>query len=135
MLTDVLDGWLARKFDMKTYTGHFLDPVADKFLIMFVFIGFILQKEMPLWGILIFSRDIGVILRIIYNTAKYGAKGASMLDPSLLGKTVTVLQTITIAVIFINFVPKYFLMVTAVLSIIAGIQYLTSSPALRSPKG
>lgn len=135
MLTDVLDGWLARKFQWKTHAGHLLDPLADKFVVLFVFIGFVFRNEVPVWGFLIFSRDIGVIARMLINMAKHGGKGMYILDPTSLGKTVTLLETITLIAIYLNFGPKYFLIFTAILSVAAGVQYLTFVPAHRSPKG
>lgn len=70
-LTDWYDGWYARKYGYKTKWGRFLDPLADKILTSFAFIGFYLMKQknplflggtefIPIWllvSIIIF-RDI-----------------------------------------------------------------------------
>ena len=50
-LTDVLDGWLARKNGQVTSTGAVLDPVADKVFALSVVTTLIARKKLPAWGI------------------------------------------------------------------------------------
>jgi CDP-diacylglycerol--glycerol-3-phosphate 3-phosphatidyltransferase len=60
-LTDWLDGYLARKMDVITSLGKFLDPLADKLLIMTAFIMLIPLGRVPAWMVaLIVAREIAV---------------------------------------------------------------------------
>lgn len=53
-LTDILDGWAARRFSVVTRWGEFLDPLADKALTTFAFISFVQLRIMPLWMLIVF---------------------------------------------------------------------------------
>ncbi len=50
-LTDVLDGWLARRDDQATATGAVLDPIADKAFALSVVATLLAQGRIPRWGI------------------------------------------------------------------------------------
>lgn len=65
-LTDVLDGWAARRYSIVTRWGEFLDPLADKTLTIFAFISFVQLGLMPTWMlVVILIRDtISTSLRI-----------------------------------------------------------------------
>lgn len=54
MITDVLDGMIARRFDMITKLGAFLDPLADKLIILLYFIYLQSAGVYPLWLLLLF---------------------------------------------------------------------------------
>jgi len=59
---DFLDGYFARKLSQETEVGKFLDPVADKLLLLFVVIALIIKSDFPLWlAIPIFFRDIVIL--------------------------------------------------------------------------
>ena len=61
--TDFFDGYCARKFNTKTKLGAFLDPLADKVLVLSTFFAFYLVGIVQLWMILIIAtRDILITL-------------------------------------------------------------------------
>lgn len=95
-LTDLLDGWSARKLNQETETGRFLDPLADKFLVVSALIGFlILDPLIPLWMVfIIISRDILITL-MRYLSIRKGAH----LRTSKFGKVKTAFQMISIMII------------------------------------
>lgn len=97
-LTDAIDGLIARMFHQKTWLGSFLDPAADKLLLLTAFVLLSFSKSVPLpiphWvTILIVFRDIiivigaGITLFIIVDW---------VIKPSILGKINTVFQFCTI---------------------------------------
>ena len=58
-ITDALDGMIARLMKSKTDLGAFLDPMADKLLIVSAFITLVLLKMLPVWlAIIVISRDV-----------------------------------------------------------------------------
>ena len=71
-LSDAVDGFLAKKFDMQSRLGRYLDPIADKVLLVSIFIVLGAQDHLPLWlVILVVSRDIliggGLVLLYLFD--------------------------------------------------------------------
>lgn len=66
-ISDYFDGFLARKFNIISSMGKFLDPLADKFLTGASFIAFVVMGLVPLWMVIIvLARDFGTTLLRIY---------------------------------------------------------------------
>lgn len=127
-LTDFLDGYLARKYNMVTDIGKVMDAIADKILVNGVLI--LLSTEgyiSPIVPVVIVSRDIVVDSIKMVAGQKSGAVGASMA-----GKIKTACMLVGITLLFfydlpfslINVYPaKAIIMIATVLSVISGIQY------------
>lgn len=127
-LTDMLDGLFARIARQKTHFGAFLDPLADKLLLITSFVIFSLYDLIPKWlAISVISRDIIVmlgwfLLYLVYHRTK--------VEPSLIGKAAISSQMMLIAytLFSINFGIKapvaWMFLLVAVLTIISGIQYI-----------
>lgn len=61
-LSDYLDGYLARRMDVVTRSGQFLDPLADKFLVGAALVGLIAFKDFPLWAALVIVvREVAIV--------------------------------------------------------------------------
>ena len=61
-VSDAVDGFLARQFNLRSELGAYLDPLADKVLLVSIYVTFAILEEIPLWiTILIVSRDILII--------------------------------------------------------------------------
>ena len=104
-LTDALDGVIARRSGQKTTLGAWLDPMADKLLLVTTFIvltlpGLGLANRLPIWlTVLIISRDVGIVLTVaIVNFAV----GRRTFQPSMYGKVATAIYivTVTMAMLF-----------------------------------
>ena len=101
-ITDIFDGKIARKHVVVSKLGTFLDPLADKFLILSAFVSFWITGEVRLWMlILIAFRDVLVTgLRI---TMQYN--GITMIT-SRLGKWKTGIQITVIIIILLYLIFK-----------------------------
>lgn len=102
-ITDFLDGWSARKLNQQTEMGKFLDPLADKFLVIATMIGFLmLDPLIPAWMVVvILGRDV-LITFLRYAAIK---KGGS-LRTSRFGKWKTAFQMISIVIIIMLFIIR-----------------------------
>ena len=104
-VTDALDGLIARRSGQKTSLGAWLDPMADKLLLVTTFVvltlpGLDLANRLPIWlTVLITSRDVGIVLTVaIVNLAI----GRRTFRPSMYGKvaTATYILTAVVAMLF-----------------------------------
>jgi cardiolipin synthase len=127
-LSDMLDGLFARLTKQKTKFGAFLDPLADKSLLITSFILFSIYDLIPLWlTITVISRDFIVVIGwvLLYLTSH-----TTKVEPSFIGKAAIASQLILIAysLLSINInIPSIGLWgywVVAFLTIISGIQYI-----------
>lgn len=61
-LSDAVDGFLAKRFNMQSRLGQYLDPIADKVLLVSIFIVLGTQQHLPLWlVIMVVSRDLLIV--------------------------------------------------------------------------
>jgi CDP-diacylglycerol--glycerol-3-phosphate 3-phosphatidyltransferase len=97
-ITDTLDGYLARSRGMVTTLGKFLDPLADKLLIVTALIALIPAREIPVWiVIVIVGREIAIT----------GLRGIAVsqdmiISASTLGKYKTVFEVASIFFLILN---------------------------------
>ena len=65
-VTDGVDGFIARHFDMRTELGAYLDPLADKALLVSIYVTLAVANVIPAWlAILVVARDIMIVGAII----------------------------------------------------------------------
>ncbi len=61
-ISDAVDGFIAKRFDMVTELGTYLDPIADKALLVSIYVSLGLQEHLPAWlVILVVSRDVLIV--------------------------------------------------------------------------
>jgi CDP-diacylglycerol--glycerol-3-phosphate 3-phosphatidyltransferase len=96
--TDLLDGYLARRWKQVTTVGTLLDPIADKLLISAALIALVQVRAVPAWMvILIVGREFAVTgLRSIAATAGYTIRASD------LGKTKMVSQVIAVSLVMLS---------------------------------
>jgi cardiolipin synthase (CMP-forming) len=118
-LTDLLDGLAARTAGQSSELGAWLDPAADKLLLVTTFIVLTLPNiglvnRIPLWlTVLIISRDVGIVLTVaIVNLAV----GPRTFKPSPLGKAATAIFMVAcVAVMLFNYLGYHSRVVDAVI--------------------
>jgi cardiolipin synthase len=65
-ISDALDGYLAKTYDWRTELGSYLDPLADKLLIVSIYIALAVRGELPLWLVIaVVSRDILIVAAVL----------------------------------------------------------------------
>src|SRR5262245_1300574 len=65
-ISDAVDGYLAKRFNWTTELGAYLDPLADKLLIVSIFIALGVRGELPLWLVIaVVSRDILIVAAVL----------------------------------------------------------------------
>lgn len=144
MLTDFLDGQIARRFNMKTEFGRQFDMVADRVLIVGVALGIVVRFEMI--GILNqthFFQILFMLSREIITTPVVliaMGMGISFPEVRFIGKLTTFMQSVTFPMIilsvfysFFNF-SWYFAVFTGFLGLIAAIYYIVDIKNLISQK-
>ena len=96
-VTDAFDGYYARKYNIETEFGNFLDPLADKILVSSAFISFYFLDLIELWMVVvILSRDFFITcLRIVMK------KNGQSLKTSRIAKSKTAVQLILIIFILV----------------------------------
>jgi len=92
-ISDGIDGFLAKTLDARSRLGAFLDPLADKALLVAVFVSLAIIGKIPLWFVVVaVVRD----LVIVAGAAAYRLRmGALDIEPLMIGKVNTVAQVIT----------------------------------------
>ena len=98
-LTDFLDGYIARRWNLETSLGKFLDPLADKLLVAVALIMLIPLDRVPSWMVaVIIGREILVTgLRVVAVTE------GMVIAASRLGKYKTVLQIVSVICLLIHY--------------------------------
>lgn len=95
-VTDILDGYLARKYNQVTEFGKIIDPLADKITVGVVIIKLFILSEIPFYYfIMILGRDILIFLGGIFVTKRIGR----VLPSNILGKLTVVVISLLILLI------------------------------------
>ncbi|PYM61952.1 MAG: CDP-diacylglycerol--glycerol-3-phosphate 3-phosphatidyltransferase [Candidatus Rokuibacteriota bacterium] len=135
-VTDTMDGHIARTRGTKTRLGAFLDPLADKLLLVaaFVTLTYKFPRVLPFWlTALVLSRDL---LLIVVAVLVMLTGGHLQPAPTLLGKTSTVVQMVTVGAALLLVagvsdpwhVRSVLIGLTAALTVGSGVQYLLLAP-------
>ena len=99
-VTDALDGWIARHFNVRSRFGAIMDPAADKTLMVCGFLYYTFASKLPVLGIpgwLTFTVFIRDFLIAMFAYLMYTRIHVTRFPPSIAGKVSTVLQAITLA--------------------------------------
>lgn len=131
-VTDFLDGLAARLMRQQTALGAYLDPIADKLLVITSFVMLGLIDGIPMWlAVVVVSRDVMIVLGFaaIYLLVEERFE----VHPSLIGKCSTMLQLLSLGVALALLHDPTFLdplwadiliYMTAAATVLSGLQYL-----------
>ncbi|HAB59608.1 MAG TPA: CDP-diacylglycerol--glycerol-3-phosphate 3-phosphatidyltransferase [Lachnospiraceae bacterium] len=126
-LTDALDGYIARKYNLISNFGKFMDPLADKLLVSSALICFVQLQLIPAWIIIvIISREF-----IISGFRLIASDNGIVIAASWWGKFKTTAQMIMSVLLIVNFdgvffntLEQVFIYIALVLTVISLIDYL-----------
>lgn len=134
--TDALDGWLARRFDMESVVGAYLDPIADKLLLVAAYITLTVPMGqavvIPLWlAILALFRDFLIMLVVL---VLFLVEDIRTFPPSALGKATTFSHILTIGIVLLanlsplpGWIPAVCFYTSFILVILSGFNYIYRS--------
>lgn len=138
-LTDLLDGKIARKYDAVTNFGKFIDPIADKMLIISILVAFVeigLTTSLPV--IIVLAREF------IVTGLRLGAMtSGKVVAANIWGKLKTVTQSVAIAAIYlilfvetvfdgsiinlsasVSLIPQILVWVIALVTVVSAVPYI-----------
>ena len=114
-LTDLADGKIARKYNMVTNFGKFMDPLADKLLVCAALICLVATGQLAAWMVIvIISREF-----IISGFRLVAADNGVVIAASYWGKFKTTFQMLMIIVLILNFPGKFFEVLGLILTWVA----------------
>lgn len=131
-ITDFLDGYLARKYQLVTNFGKFADPIADKLLVMTAFICLVGVQKVPMWvASIIVCRELAVTgLRVLL------VQDGEVLAAAWPGKIKTATQMVAIILLLVNDYPfqglpfsmgNLFLYICLIFTIYSGVDYFVKN--------
>ena len=150
-LTDLLDGKIARKYNLVTNLGKFLDPIADKVLVLSALVVFLTVPEyffvnVGSWVIIVAGCGVALILAreiIVSGFRMVAASSNVVIAADIFGKFKTVAQIICIVVLligagfcelsdsvigeFINYAGLSFFIISVLLTVVSGINYVVKN--------
>ena len=131
IITDRIDGWLARTYDMVTEFGTLADPIADKLLIGAALIGLSTLGDLPWWvTVLILMRELGV------TVMRFALLDRGVIPASRGGKLKTLVQAIAIGLFILplhSWPPVWttvawaVMWVAIVLTVVTGLDYVVTA--------
>ena len=134
-LTDMLDGMIARKYNLVTNFGKIMDPLADKLLVMSALVCLVALGDVPAWmAIVVLAREFAVT----------GLRAAAAADGLVIaagatGKIKTILQMAAITALLLKNWPFYYigipfadilLWAAVVMTVVSGVEYIWKNKAV-----
>ena len=127
-LTDAADGYIARKRGIVTNLGKFIDPLADKILVVAALISLVELQRLPAWMVVIIvSREF-----IVSGVRMVAASDGVVIAASKGGKIKTVAQIIAICLMIFNipYIAIPAMWVAMILTVSSGMDYLIKAKDL-----
>lgn len=130
-VSDAVDGFLAKRFDMKSELGAYLDPLADKVLIVSIYVTLGISEALPRWlVILVVSRDLMIVGAVMLSWL-VGKPVA--VRPLLVSKLNTVAQILLAGLVLgslgLDFDPDWLL--TGMMAVVAALTLISIAAYVR----
>ena len=150
-ITDFLDGYLARKYKLVTNLGKFLDPIADKVLVLSALVIMLtvpdfFTKNLGDWALIVAGVSVAVILAreiIVSGFRMVAADSGLVIAADKIGKYKTATQDISIVILFLgagigeftshvavailNYIGLALFAISTLLTVISGINYIVKN--------
>jgi cardiolipin synthase (CMP-forming) len=128
-VSDGVDGFVARFFNQKTKLGAYLDPLADKLLLVTAFVALAAMGHLPVWlTVTVIARDVTILLGVLMIHLN---KLELRICPSVLSKVNTCFQFLTVAAVLSKRIFSlsstlylFFYYATAFFTIASGLHYI-----------
>jgi len=99
-ISDAVDGYLAKRFHWETELGAFLDPIADKLLLVSIFVALGVTGRLPSWlVILVVSRDVLIVIAVVLS---WLLENPTPMRPLTVSKLNTVAQIVLAGTVLAN---------------------------------
>ncbi len=139
-ISDGLDGLIARAFNQKSEMGAYLDPLADKLLLISAYVALAAKGFMPAWlTVIVISRDVLILLGVLIL---FLVKSGFTVKPLFLSKITTCFQIASVIVVltmgqffFSQLIYKYLYWATGIVTILSGLQYIRQWLGLMDEEG
>jgi len=128
--SDALDGLIAKQFDAVTRLGKYLDPLADKILLVSIYVTLGVKADIPVWLVLlVVSRDLLIVGGILFS---YLMEVYVKIRPSRISKVNTFVQILLASVVLgagafdldLGYVIPTIVYIVAATTILSGYDYL-----------
>ena len=150
-LTDLFDGKIARKYNLVTNLGKFLDPIADKVLVLTALVIMLtvpsfFTQNLDFWALIVAGCGVALILAreiIVSGFRMVAASSGTVIAADIFGKYKTTCQDISIVVliigagvseltdhlagVIINYIGLAFFVLAVILTVVSGINYLVKN--------
>jgi cardiolipin synthase len=152
-ISDAVDGFIARQFDLRSELGTYLDPIADKTMLVSIYVTLAVVAAIPAWlTILIVSRDVLIVGAVVLS---WVLGEPTSVQPLRLSKVNTLLQILLAAFVLgdlafpvdLTWITWALVYLVAALTVASGAVYLVewtrhmgageaaSSPPIDPPRG
>ncbi|KGO65928.1 CDP-alcohol phosphatidyltransferase [Penicillium italicum] len=145
-ITDLVDGYIARRYNLQTVVGTIIDPMADKLLMTIGVACLAVNGSLPIWlAVIILGRDVGLAISAIYyrwislpepkTMARFWdfSLPSAEVKPTEISKINTALQLVLVgSAIALPVVPEAFISAWHLSEVMTGFQYLVAGTTLWS---
>lgn len=136
-LTDTLDGYIARRDNLITDFGKFMDPLADKLLVCSALICFVELGDLPAWMVIvIIAREF-----IISGFRLVASDNGIVIAASKTGKLKTISQMVMVVLViadlggFFTVLEQIFIWLALILTVVSLIEYIAKNKNVLSMQG
>jgi len=129
VISDAVDGYIARKSKQVSKAGMILDPLGDKLLLIGAFITLFLRQDLPggiyfpLWvTLIVISRDVLILLGALVI---YIVKQNISVHPTIWGKLTTTFQMLAVITVILQFNLAFvFWWIAIIFTVVSGVDYI-----------